>query len=90
MMKSLSLSRQKSTKKLMNSKYLVLIILLVVLGGYLVYNLYKTGKLECILRWIKIIFLLCGLVRLLQKFKPEWEKLKNVQFRSTIRSRLYR
>ena len=77
MMKSLSRSVSKSTKKLMKSKHLFLIILLVVLAGFVLYNLYKNGNLELFSGGAKLYFFFADWCGYCKQFKPEWEKLKN-------------
>lgn len=75
-MKSLSQSAIKQTKKFMNSKYAVLILLLVVVGGYLVFNWYQKGKFELFSGGAKLYFFGADWCGYCKKFKPEWEKLK--------------
>jgi thiol-disulfide isomerase/thioredoxin len=76
-MKSLSRSAVKKAKKFMNSKYAILILLLVVVGGYLLFNWYQNGKLELFSGEAKLYFFFADWCGYCKKFKPEWEKLKN-------------
>lgn len=75
-MKSLSRSAIKQTKKFMNSKYAILILLLVVVGGYLLFNWCQKGKLELFAGEAKLYFFYADWCGYCKKFKPEWEKLK--------------
>lgn len=75
-MKSLSKSAIKQTQKFMNSKYAVLILLLVIVGGYLLFNWYQKGKFELFSGEAKLYFFYADWCGYCKKFKPEWEKLK--------------
>ena len=77
-MKSLSRSAIKQTKKIMNSKYAVLVLLLVVVGGYLLFNWCqnKKGPFELFSGGAKLYFFGADWCGYCKKFQPEWEKLK--------------
>ena len=75
-MKSLSRSAVKNVKKFMNNRYAILILLLVVVGGYLLFNWCQNGKLEYFSGDTKLYFFFAEWCGYCKKFKPEWEKLK--------------
>ena len=75
-MKSLSRSAVKNVKKFMNNRYAILILLLVVVGGYLLFNWCQKGKLEYFSGDTKLYFFFAEWCGYCKKFKPEWEKLK--------------
>ena len=77
-MKSLSRSVGRNVKKVMNSKYLVLIVLALLIGGYMLYNWYNTGKLELFSGGSKLYFFFADWCGYCKKFKPEWQKLTNM------------
>lgn len=77
-MKTLSRSVSKNVKKVMNSKYLVLIVLALLIGGYLLYNWCKTGKFEMFSGGSKLYFFFADWCGYCKKFKPEWQKLTNM------------
>ena len=76
-MKSLSRSAGRTVKKLMNSRYAMLILVVVLVGGYLLFNWCKKGKLELFSGGSKLYFFFAEWCGYCKKFKPEWEKLKN-------------
>ena len=75
-MKSLSRSAGRNLKKAMNSRYFVLILLLVVVGGILLLKWCQSGKLELFSGGSKLYFFFADWCGYCKKFKPEWEKLK--------------
>ena len=76
-MKSLSRSVGKQMKKAMNSKYFLLVLLVVAVLGYLLYNWCKNGKLEPFSSGATLYFFFADWCPHCTKFKPEWEELKN-------------
>ena len=77
-MRPISRSVGRKIKKVMNSKYLVLIIIALLIGGYLVYNWCKTGKFEMFSGGSKLYFFFADWCGYCKKFKPEWQKLKGM------------
>ena len=76
-MKSLARSTGKSVKKMMNSRYAILILLVVLVGGFLLLNWCKQGEVELFSGGSKLYFFFAEWCGYCKKFKPEWEKLKS-------------
>ena len=66
----------RGVKKFMNNRYAILILLLVVVGGYLLFKWCQKGKLELFSGEAKLYFFFAEWCGYCKKFKPEWEKLK--------------
>jgi thiol-disulfide isomerase/thioredoxin len=77
-MKSLSRTLGKNVKKVMNSKYLVLIVLALLIGGYMLYNRCKKGKFELFSGGSTLYFFFADWCGHCKNFKPEWQKLTNM------------
>lgn len=60
----------------MNNRYAILILLLIVVGGYLLFNWCQKGKLELFSGDTKLYFFFAEWCGYCKNFKPEWEKLK--------------
>jgi thiol-disulfide isomerase/thioredoxin len=75
-MRSLSQKVSKNVKNFMNNRYAILILLLVVVGGYFLFNWCQKGKLELFSGGAKLYFFFADWCGYCKKFKPEWEKLK--------------
>lgn len=66
----------RGVKKFMNNRYAILILILVVVGGYLLFKWCQKGKLELFSGEAKLYFFFAEWCGYCKKFKPEWEKLK--------------
>ena len=66
----------KGVQKFMNNRYAILILILVVVGGYLLLKWCQKGKLELFSGEAKLYFFFAEWCGYCKKFKPEWEKLK--------------
>ena len=75
-MRSLSRSAGKSVKRFLNNRYSIVILLLVVVGGYLLYNWCQKNKLEFFSGEATLHFFFAEWCGYCKKFKPEWERLK--------------
>jgi thiol-disulfide isomerase/thioredoxin len=77
-MRSLSQKVSKNVKNMMNNRYAILILLLVVVGGYFLFNWCqnKKGPFELFSGEAKLYFFFANWCGYCKKFKPEWEKLK--------------
>ena len=75
-MRPLVKKASKGIKNMMNNRYAILILLLVVVCGYLLFNWCQKGKLELFSGEAKLYFFYADWCGYCRKFKPEWEKLK--------------
>ena len=77
-MRSLSQKVGKGVKNFMNNRYAILILLLVVVGGYFLFNWCQNKKspFEMFSGGAKLYFFYADWCGYCKKFKPEWEKLK--------------
>ena len=75
-MRSLSQKVGKGVKNFMNNRYAILILLLIVVGGYFLFNWCQKGKLELFNGGAKLYFFSASWCGYCKRFKPEWEKLK--------------
>ena len=77
-MRPLVKKASKGIKNMMNNRYAILILLLVVVGGYLLFNWCQNKKspFEMFSGGAKLYFFYADWCGYCRKFKPEWEKLK--------------
>ena len=68
----------KGIKNMMNNRYAILILLLIVVGGYFLFNWCQNKKspFEMFSGGAKLYFFYADWCGYCRKFKPEWEKLK--------------
>lgn len=77
-MRPLVKKASKGIKNMMNNRYAILILLLVVVGGYFLFNWCQNKKspFEMFSGGAKLYFFSASWCGYCKRFKPEWEKLK--------------
>ena len=77
-MRPLVKKASKGIKNIMNNRYAILILLLIVVGGYFLFNWCQNKKspFEMFSGGAKLYFFYADWCGYCRKFKPEWEKLK--------------
>ena len=77
-MRQLVKKASKGIKNMMNNRYAILILLLIVVGGYFLFNWCQNKKspFEMFSGGAKLYFFYADWCGYCRKFKPEWEKLK--------------
>lgn len=77
-MRPLVKKASKGIKNMMNNRYAILILLLIVVGGYFLFKWCQNKKspFEMFSGGAKLYFFYADWCGYCQKFKPEWEKLK--------------
>lgn len=77
-MRPLVKKASKGIKNMMNNRYAILILLLVVVGGYFLFKWCQNKKspFEMFSGGAKLYFFSASWCGYCKRFKPEWEKLK--------------
>lgn len=77
-MRPLVKKASKGIKNMMNNRYAILILLLIVVGGYFLFKWCQNKKspFEMFSGGAKLYFFFADWCGYCKRFKPEWEKLK--------------